>query len=71
MEFAARERAVDPPVEQPGQDYFSLHAGRYIWMRHEMCGFSAQGCSEPGGLTVLKRINSSDSIEKCIVIQAK
>jgi hypothetical protein len=33
---------------------------------------SAQGRSEPGGLTVLKRINScADSIEKCIVIYAK
>jgi hypothetical protein len=22
------------------QDYFSLHAGRYIWMHHELCGFA-------------------------------
>jgi alginate O-acetyltransferase complex protein AlgJ len=22
------------------QDYFSLHAGKYIWMHHEMCGFA-------------------------------
>jgi hypothetical protein len=27
MTFAADERAVDPPVEQTGQDYFSSHAG--------------------------------------------
>jgi hypothetical protein len=40
MEFAARKRAVDPPVEQTGQDYFSLHAGKYIWMHHELCGFA-------------------------------
>jgi hypothetical protein len=38
-------------------------------MRHELCGFSTQGCLEPGGLAVLKQINSrADSIEKCIVI---
>ena len=22
------------------QDYFSLHAGKYIWMHHELCGFA-------------------------------
>lgn len=22
------------------QDYFSLHAGKYIWMHHESCGFA-------------------------------
>jgi alginate O-acetyltransferase complex protein AlgJ len=23
------------------QDYFSLHAGKYIWIHHELCGFAA------------------------------
>jgi hypothetical protein len=23
------------------QDYFGLHAGKYIWMHHELCGFAA------------------------------
>jgi hypothetical protein len=22
------------------QDYFGLHAGKYIWMHHELCGFA-------------------------------
>jgi hypothetical protein len=22
------------------QDYFSLHAGKYIWIHHELCGFA-------------------------------
>jgi alginate O-acetyltransferase complex protein AlgJ len=22
------------------QDYFSLHAGKYVWMHHELCGFA-------------------------------
>jgi len=22
------------------QDYFALHAGKYIWMHHELCGFA-------------------------------
>jgi len=21
------------------QDYFALHAGRYVWTHHELCGF--------------------------------
>jgi hypothetical protein len=23
------------------QDYFGLHAGRYVWMHHELCGFAS------------------------------